>query len=94
MPAFEWIKWYENGSPPNGTPHGDLTCNIIKNSQMLVMGGNFTYSSTICDIPEVQGQHNMNLGENDPTKQQWYGYLPNLTEYLVPPAVLEVTGGT
>jgi hypothetical protein len=91
MPAFEWIKWYPD-EPGPGAPHGSLTCNIIKNSQMLVMGGNFT-NTTDCDVPFIQGQHNLNLGQDDATASKWYAYLPNVTDYLVPPAILEVVGG-
>lgn len=92
MPTFEWIKWYPD-KPGPGSPHGSLTCNVIKNSQMLVMGGNFTYT-TDCDVPSIQGQHNLNLGQSNPTDEKWYPYLPNLTDYVVPPAILEVVGGT
>ena len=91
MPAFEWIKWYPD-EPGPGSPHGSLTCNVIKNSQMLVMGGNFT-NAIDCDVPSIQGQHNLNLGQDDLTDAKWYEYLPNVTQYLVPPAILEVVGG-
>ena len=93
MPAFEWIKWYPD-KPGPGSPHGSLTCNVIDNSQMLIMGGNFTYTNTHCDLPNSQGQHNLNLGQLDSTDTQWYFYLPNVTEYFVPPAILQITGGT
>lgn len=59
---------------------------------MLIMGGNFTYT-TDCDIPSVQGQHNLNLGQENSADDKWYSYLPNLTDYVVPPAILEVVGG-
>ena len=92
MPAFEWIKWYPDAPGPS-SPHGSLTCNVIKNSQMLVMGGNFT-NSVDCDVPDIQGQHNLNLGQQDATNAKWYEYMPNVTEYLVPPAIVDVVGGT
>ncbi|OAP65479.1 hypothetical protein AYL99_01451 [Fonsecaea erecta] len=92
MPTFEWIKWYPT-TPGPGSPHGLLTCNVIDRGQMIVMGGNFT-NSTACDVPAIQGQHNLNLGQYDSTDAKWYPYLPNLTEYLVPPAILQVAGGT
>jgi hypothetical protein len=87
MPAFEWIKWY-GGEPGTGSPHGLTTCNVIDNAQMLVMGGNFT-NTTSCDVPHIQGQHNLNLGQ-----LKWHSYLPKVTEYFVPPAILQITGGT
>ena len=93
MPAFEWIKWYSNDPPANGTPHGLLSCNVIDNAQMIVMGGNFTYSNTICDVAMIQGQHNLNLGQLYAMGPKWYKYLPNITTYQVPPAIVNVTGG-
>ena len=92
MPAFEWIKWYPD-EPGPGAPHGLLTCNIIDNSQMIVMGGNFT-NTTDCDVPDKQGQHNLNLGQLNSNDAKWYSYRPNVTEYFVPPAILKITGGT
>ncbi|KAH0845881.1 hypothetical protein FOPE_11663 [Fonsecaea pedrosoi] len=92
MPTFEWIKWYPD-SPGPGSPHGMLTCNVIDRGQMIVMGGNFT-NTTACDVPAIQGQHNLNLGQYDSTNAKWYPYLPNLTDYFVPPAILQVAGGT
>ncbi|OAL30465.1 hypothetical protein AYO22_01663 [Fonsecaea multimorphosa] len=92
MPTFEWIKWYPT-QPGPGSPHGLTTCNVIERGQMIVMGGNFT-NTTACDVPAIQGQHNLNLGQYDSTDAMWYPYLPNLTEYLVPPAILQVAGGT
>ncbi|KIW89467.1 uncharacterized protein Z519_09623 [Cladophialophora bantiana CBS 173.52] len=92
MPTFEWIKWYPDNPGP-GSPHGLLTCNVIDRGQMIVMGGNFT-NTTACDVPASQGQHNLNLGQYDSTDAKWYAYLPNLTEYFVPPAILQVAGGT
>ncbi|KIW27898.1 uncharacterized protein PV07_07596 [Cladophialophora immunda] len=92
MPTFEWVKWYPD-QPGPGSPHGLLTCNVIDRGQMIVMGGNFT-NTTACDVPAIQGQHNLNLGQYDSTNAKWYPYLPNLTDYFVPPAILQVAGGT
>ena len=92
MPTFEWIRWYSN-DPPTAAPDGLLSCNVIDNAQMLVMGGNFTYSNTICDVPTIQGQHNLNLGQVGTAGADWYKFLPNLTTYEVPPAIVNVTGG-
>ncbi|ERF71595.1 hypothetical protein EPUS_00584 [Endocarpon pusillum Z07020] len=92
MPAFEWVKWYPE-KPGPGAPHGLLTCNVIENSQMMVMGGNFT-NTTECDVPKIQGQHNLNLGQYNRDNAKWFQYLPNVTEYLVPPEILQITGGS
>ena len=93
MPAFEWIKWYPDTPDAPSSPKGWLSCNVVDNAQMLIIGGNYTNMSD-CDVPTIQAQHNLNLGQLDSTNEQWYQYLPNLTEYLVPPAILKVTGGT
>lgn len=92
MPTFEWIKWYPD-VPGASAPHGSLTCNIIDSAQMMVMGGNFTNSSA-CDVPNVGAQHNLNLGQLNYLDDKWFQYLPNLTNYSVPSAVLSVTGGS
>lgn len=92
LPTFEWIKWYPE-APGASAPHGLLTCNVIENSQMMVMGGNFT-NSTACDVPTLGGQHNLNLGQVNVENSKWYQYLPNLTSYSVPPAIVSVAGGT
>lgn len=92
LPTFEWIKWYPDGAG-DSTPHGLLTCNVIDNAQMIVIGGNNT-NDTQCDAPDVNGQHNLNLGQLNVNNAKWYQYLPNLTDYLVPPAIVSVTGGS
>ena len=79
--------------PSPGSPHGLLSCNVIENSQMIVMGGNFT-NSTACDLSTIQGQHNLNLSQNNPEKSKWNSFMPNETEYSVPPEILRITGGS
>jgi len=93
MPAFEWIKWYPDTAGVQAYPHGSLTCNVVNNTQMIVMGGNFTFSD-MCDAPTIQGQHNLNLGQNDVTHAKWAAYQTNITGYDVPADILKVTGGT
>jgi hypothetical protein len=92
MPAFEWIKWFPE-KPGPGSPHGLLSCNVIANSQMIIMGGNFT-NTTQCDAPTIQGQHNLDLGQDNADKLKWASYMPNKTEYSVPPEILRITGGS
>ena len=91
MPTFTWIKWYptEAGTP---YPHGDLSCTVIGGNQMIVMGGNFT-NDTICDVPSIQGQHNLNLGKDDPTNAKWVSFQNNITGYNVPSEIIAVVGG-
>lgn len=63
IPSFKWIKLY----PPLNTvgrPHYDLTCSIVRNGQMIVIGGIFPLEPDAgsCDAPEIAGVHNGNLG--------------------------------
>lgn len=92
LPTFEWIKWYPE-APGAGAPHGLLTCNVIDHGQMMVMGGNFT-NTTSCDVPSLGAQHNLNLGQVNVENSKWFQYLPNLTTYEVPPAIQSVVGGS
>ncbi|RMD41435.1 hypothetical protein DV735_g3680, partial [Chaetothyriales sp. CBS 134920] len=92
LPTFKWIKWYPD-EPGASAPHGLLSCNVVDMGQMIVMGGNFT-TTTDCDVPAVGGQHNLNLGQNNVNNAKWYQYLPNLTEYSVPPAIVSIAGGS
>jgi hypothetical protein len=92
LPSFVWIKWYPT-SPGPGNPHHSLTCNVVSGSQMLVIGGTFPLSQD-CDVPEVWGTHNLNLGKDNPDGAKWYQYLPNITEYKVPSEIIAVVGGS
>lgn len=93
LPTFEWIKWYPDQAGTTPAPHGSLTCNVVGQAQMIVMGGNFT-NSTACDVPNVGGQHNLNLAQDNYSNSKWFQYLPNLTNYSVPSAIYSVTGGS
>jgi hypothetical protein len=63
-------------------------------SQMIIIGGQYANTSyDSCDVPNIQGQHNMNLGMQDPDEVVWYQLLPNVTSYAVPPNVTSVIGG-
>ncbi|KAH8429033.1 uncharacterized protein LDX57_006704 [Aspergillus melleus] len=92
MPSFRWIKWYPL-SPGEGFPHHSLTCDVVNNAQMIVMGGTFT-NSTSCDVPPIYGMHNMDLGKQNSLKQNWASFNPNLTTYKVPSEVTDVIGGS
>jgi hypothetical protein len=54
IPSFTWIKWYPT-SPGTGSPHNSLTCNVIDNAQMLVIGGTFP-DSDACDATDCLGK--------------------------------------
>ncbi|ORY17168.1 hypothetical protein BCR34DRAFT_62488 [Clohesyomyces aquaticus] len=92
LPSFTWLKWYPE-KPGPGSPHHSLSCNVVRGSQMIVMGGTFPNDTIHCDVPIVQGQHNLNLGKQDPDGAKWYQYLANVTEYQVPDEIIGKVGG-
>ncbi|KAF2461305.1 hypothetical protein BDY21DRAFT_83089 [Lineolata rhizophorae] len=92
MPSFKWIKWFPT-EPGPGNPHGLTTCNVISNSQMIIIGGYFAQHDE-CDSPTIWGTHNLNLGANGPQNAPWDLYYPNITEYFVPQEILDEIGGS
>ncbi|KAK4542854.1 hypothetical protein LTR36_006043 [Oleoguttula mirabilis] len=61
------LDWY-----PSSFEHHSLSCNVIDQSQMIIMGGYFPNSSNInCDAKSIWGQHNLNLGANDVAADEW-----------------------
>ncbi|KAF4500542.1 hypothetical protein FAGAP_3275 [Fusarium agapanthi] len=73
-----------------------LSCDIVnQGSQMLTIGGAFPKDET-CDVEEVWGVHNIDLGNQIKTnfKKVWAGYEPSLFGYKVPSFVSSVIGGT
>lgn len=93
IPTFTWIKAYPNTTNETGEfPHHSLSCNVVSQGQMLIIGGSFPLSST-CDVPAQFGTHNLDLGQQNPEKAWWQLFRPNLTTYAVPDAVVGVVGG-
>lgn len=83
---------------PNGK--GWLSCNVFRESQMLIIGGSLTNTSySDCDNPRIGGQHNMLLGQEyeeitDGTGPNWWhAPLDNVTGYRVPSQLTEHIGG-
>lgn len=101
IPSFQWLKLYPspsgNSDPKSNQqggayPHHSLTCNIISQAQMLIIGGTFPLS-TDCDVPSQFGTHNLDLGEQNAKKEPWQLFNPNLTTYAVPDVVAKAVGG-
>ncbi|PSN61858.1 hypothetical protein BS50DRAFT_625213 [Corynespora cassiicola Philippines] len=92
MPAFVWIKMWPQADP-GLNPHHSLTCNIINGTQMMVIGGYFPNTS-VCDVPDVYGQHNVDLGMIEESGVLWEKFNHSNPPYRVPPRVVEVVGGT
>lgn len=95
LPSFKWIKfWPQPGDGDGKTfPHHSLSCDVIGNSQMIIMGGHFT-NSTDCDVPKIQGQHGLDLGKAGPENKPWAAFNPKLTTYKVPNEIYQTIGGT
>lgn len=76
-------------------PHHSLSCDVVNEGQMIIMGGYFPNSTNnACDVPDIWGQHNLNLGSNNILGASWYQYLPNITQYTLPPNLTAVVGGS
>jgi hypothetical protein len=91
LPSFTWIKWFPD-QPGQAYPHHSLTCNVINDNQMIVMGGTFPNSSS-CDVPSVAGFHNLDLAKNNPDNAKWALFRNNKTGYNVPSEITAVVGG-
>ncbi|USW58049.1 Putative galactose oxidase/kelch, beta-propeller, kelch-type beta propeller [Septoria linicola] len=85
LPSFTWTNKFTSEL----RPHHSASCDIVQKGQMIVMRGFFPNSTdNLC------GQHNLNLGSRNVDGAAWYQYLPNITDYQVPPYVTEVIGGS
>ncbi|KAK3995972.1 autophagy-related protein 3 [Cladorrhinum sp. PSN332] len=94
IPSFQWVKMdpTTEGNTTGARPHNTLTCNVIDNSQMLVLGGTFP-STTECDSEGQYGLHNLDMGQQNPKKNSWMIYAANKTAYAVPDPIVNVVGG-
>ncbi|KAJ4364227.1 hypothetical protein N0V95_000849 [Ascochyta clinopodiicola] len=93
LPSFTWIKFSSTADDIAVTsPRHSLTCDVYENSQMVIMGGNFT-NSTDCDAPWVHGQHSLYLGRANVDGSKWAAFNASLTAYNVPREVTDVIGG-
>lgn len=59
---------------------------------MIVIGGQFPLTKD-CDSPGQWGTHNVDLGEQNPSKDILGPYSPSKTTYVVPEEILAVVGG-
>ena len=79
---------------------GWSSCNVVRQSQMLIIGGELTNTSNPeCDIPKIGGQHNMWLGQenvdygDNGVPNWWHAPMDNVTEYRVPDQIATSIGG-
>ncbi|KAK6509788.1 hypothetical protein TWF481_004517 [Arthrobotrys musiformis] len=89
LPNFVWTKfWPVDDSTITRRPHQRLTCNVIQNSQMLILGGYFPLGGE-CDTPGQAAIHNLNLSGSNSEGTIWANYAVGLDDYQVPSAVLD-----
>ncbi|KAI1502280.1 hypothetical protein F5X99DRAFT_417994 [Biscogniauxia marginata] len=93
LPSFTYIKFYPEDDDTNQYPHNTLSCNVIDNAQMIIIGGSFPLDNTTCDAPEQWGSHNLDLGKQNQQGAQWYLYEANITSYIVPEEIIDAIGG-
>ena len=74
-------------------PHHSLSCNVVDNAQMIVLGGTFPTSDR-CDVPEQYGLHNIDMGQQNAEKATWQIFATNLTKYAIPDPIISVIGGS
>ncbi|KAI1071762.1 hypothetical protein LB507_004924 [Fusarium sp. FIESC RH6] len=96
LPSFQWIRGpypgYDNGT---GTyPKSMMSCNVVGNAQMLIIGGSYANASdSLCDVPPIQGAHNMNFGKQNEENAMWARYQNKLTTYEIPTEIRTAIGG-
>ncbi|KAK5655803.1 hypothetical protein OQA88_5341 [Cercophora sp. LCS_1] len=96
LPSFQWIR---GPYPPNSNvmgqyPKSQMSCNVVNNAQMIIIGGYYgNDTSYSCDAELVGGQHNMDLGKQNPEDAIWAQYKPTLTTYVVPTEIITAVGG-
>ncbi|KAF3905646.1 hypothetical protein ABW21_db0204761 [Orbilia brochopaga] len=88
LPDFVWTKHWPSTNV-NSNPHHSLSCNVIKNSQMLIIGGSFPLPQSQCDVADQAGMHNLNLSGTDPENTIWRAFSVNMTSYNVPADIVE-----
>lgn len=96
IPSFTWIRGpYPAGSNVTGPyPKSMMTCNVVRQAQMLVIGGTYSNDTTfMCDAESVWGEHNMALSQENRDRDIWGEYIPSVTSYTVPTFIRTVVGG-
>ena len=92
---------YISRAPELGNWQGMVVLNVVRNSQMIVVGGLITNNtSPTCDVPEARGQHGLLLGQesmevqaDQPGPQWWWGLDNNFSGYRIPDKIVSLVGG-
>ncbi|KAA8897511.1 hypothetical protein FN846DRAFT_231777 [Sphaerosporella brunnea] len=101
IPSFTWIQIF----PAKGTtreeseirPHYDLSCSVVKNSQLVIIGGQFPkdLEAKTCDAENKFGVHNLVMSKVNKGTQSvyWDIFVPSRATYTVPDDITNVIGG-
>ena len=95
LPSFQWTLVYPNTVPNYFGGKAWMSCDVIRESQMLIIGGQIPNASlTECDVPKIGGQHGLLLGQ-EATEQGawWHAIQDNTTGYRVPDKIVSLVGG-
>jgi hypothetical protein len=95
LPSFQWSLIYPASVPNYLGGKAWMSCDIIRDSQMIIMGGQLTNASLPeCDVPKIGGQHGLLLGQES-TEQGawWHAVMDNTTGYRVPDNLVALIGG-
>ncbi|KAH6614895.1 hypothetical protein C7974DRAFT_442924 [Boeremia exigua] len=95
LPSFQWTLIYPSSIPNYFGGKTGMSCNVIRESQMLIIGGQISNASlTGCDVPKIGGQHGLLLGQEAVEQGVWWhGVQDNTTGYRVPDTIISLIGG-
>ncbi|KAJ4985569.1 cell wall anchored protein [Stagonosporopsis vannaccii] len=95
LPSFQWTIIYPESVPNYLGGKAWMSCDVIRDSQMIIIGGQYTNtSSTECDVPKIGGQHGLLLGQEAIEQRAWWHAVQdNTTGYRVPDNIVALIGG-
>ncbi|KAF1364389.1 hypothetical protein EJ07DRAFT_99341 [Lizonia empirigonia] len=95
LPSFQWTLVYPAAVPNYFGGKAWMSCNVIRDSQMLFVGGQIpNVSLTACDVPTIGGQHGLLFGQEATEEGAWWhGIQDNTTGYRVPDKIVSLVGG-
>jgi hypothetical protein len=101
LPSFQWtlISPELHMIPNTAYGKGWSSCDVVRNSQMLVIGGYAANKSwPQCDVPGFGGQHGLLLGQeyvevDRPKFHWWWRLWHEFNEYRVPDKIVSLVGG-
>ncbi|KAF1931004.1 uncharacterized protein M421DRAFT_57308 [Didymella exigua CBS 183.55] len=95
LPSFQWTLVYPATVPNYVGGKAWMSCDVIRDSQMLFVGGQIPNASLPeCDVPKIGGQHGLLLGQEAAEQGAWWHAIQdNTTGYRVPDKIVSLVGG-